>query len=192
MRIDGHEKVEFGPLSFCQRDFPHSSTLIVKKAKGESPTSFDFDHEFSDQHKERHIYRYTNDGVLLDFEGAEVTCGGVAQTSETEFSPPQNKVQLPLRVGARWSGEGGDEGRTEHYQAKVLRKEKLTVAGRTTQTFVIEIAIDMTGSERGRRFQRWWYSPNLALPVRWYEEIEAERSGATYQMEAMFTVVSLP
>jgi hypothetical protein len=192
VRIDGHESVSFGPFSACSRDLPESTTLVVNRASGESSTSFVFDHTFSGEHKERHIYRYTDQGVFLDFEGAEVTCRGVRQTAETEFSPPQRRVALPLRVGASWSGSGGDSGRTEDYRAEVVGKDRVEVEGRGFIAFVIETSITLTGDESGRRFQRWWFAPDAGMALRWYEEIEATRFGATYSMQATFTVASLP
>ena len=50
----------------------------------------------------------------------------------------------------------------------------------------------LTGQENGRRFQRWWYSPSMAMPVQWYEEISASRMGATYSMAATFAIRSVP
>jgi hypothetical protein len=192
VRVQGSERVKFGPLSFCERDFPDTSTLGVKPAEGEGPSAFDFDHTFSSLHSERHIYRYSPGSIMLLFEGAQVSCGGIEQGSETSFSPPEEKVRLPVRAGASWSGSAGDAERTEAYSARVLRTERLSVSGRAFTVFVIETSIEMTGQESGRRFQRWWFAPELAMPLKWYEEIEAARMGATYSMEATFTITSLP
>jgi hypothetical protein len=192
VRVEGSERVKFGPLSFCERDLPESSTLGVKPAEGEGPATFDFDHPFSSLHSERHIYRYSSGSITLLFEGAEVSCGGIEQGSETSFSPPEEKVRLPVRVGASWSGSAGDAERTEAYSARVLRAERLSVSGRTFTVFVIETSIEMTGQESGRRLQRWWFAPERAMALKWHEEIEAARMGATYSMEATFTITSLP
>jgi hypothetical protein len=190
--MSGHESVHFGPVSICNRDLPATAPLSVSKAQGETPTSYVFDLPISGDHTERHIYRFDGNELFLDFEGARVTCAGISQTSEVSFSPPELRVKGPLAVGAAWSGRAGDQDRTESYRANVVRSESLVVAGLTVITFVIETSIDLTGSESGHRFQRWWYAPSLGMPVRWYEEISAERSGATYSEQATFTVVSLP
>jgi hypothetical protein len=192
IRMSGHESVHFGPVSICNRDLPSSAQLSVSKAEGETPTSYVFDLPISGDHTERHIYRFEGDELFLDFEGARVTCAGISETSEVSFSPPELRARAPLSVGGSWSGRSGDEDRTESYRTTVVRTESITVAGLTVPTFVIETSIDLTGNENGRRFQRWWYAPTLGLPVRWYEEISAERRGATYSEQATFTVVSLP
>jgi hypothetical protein len=192
VRMNGSESVHFGPVSICNRSLPSSGSFAVNRAQGETPTSYVFDFPISDDHTERHIYRYEGDQMFLDFEGARVTCAGVSQTSEVSFSPPELRVAAGLKVGAEWSGRSGDADRTEAYRASVVRTESVTVAGVAVASFVIETRIDLSGSESGHRFQRWWYAPSLGLPVKWYEEISAARSGATYQERATFTVVSLP
>jgi hypothetical protein len=190
--IDGTERIRFGPVSFCSRRFPTSSTLVIKHAAGESPASFAFDHQFSSLHKERHIYRYARQGVFLDFEGASVNCGGIEQESENSFKPGELKVQLPLHEGDSWRGRSVGTHRTENYTAKVARREAVTVRGRAYPTYVIEYTVQMVGDEQGRRFQRWWYAPSLAIPLRWHEEIDASRMGATYSESATFRLTSLP
>jgi hypothetical protein len=190
--IDGTERVRFGPVSFCSRGFPTRSTLVIKHAAGETPTAFAFDHELSSLHKERHIYRYTRQGVFLDFEGASVNCGGIEQETENSFKPPELKVQLPLHVGDSWRGRSVGAHRTESYSAKVIRREAVSVQGRAYSAYVIEHTVQMTGEESGRRFQRWWYAPSLAISLRWHEEIDASRMGATYSESATFRITSLP
>ena len=74
---------------------------------------------------------------------------------------------------------------------RVLRTETLTIAGRRVATFVIETSIEMTGSEHGSRLQRWWYSPSLALPVRWHEEYQAARGPASYEANLTVTFADL-
>jgi hypothetical protein len=193
VRVEGSEGVHFTAFGFCNRDFPASATLFVKDSyEGrESPTSFQFDISYSTRHFERHHYRYTSAGVFLDYEFAEVSCAGAAQSTNLPYSPPQEKVRLPLRVGATWSGEGGDAERTERYSARVLRKETLTVDGRNLDVYVIETTIEMSGDEHGSRLQRWWYAPAVAMPVRWFEEFNAARGPATYEASLTVTLVDL-
>jgi hypothetical protein len=196
VHVDGSEKVRFGPVSFCDRRLPTTSTLIVSKSAGESATSYNFDHGFfpgqKDMHDERHIYRYTKSGVFLDYEQATVTCAGIRQATIISFRPPELKVRLPLRVGAKWTGRGGNGSRTETYSTRVVRSETLRIGGKRIPTYVIEASITLTGQESGRRFQRWWYAPSRAMAMRWHEEISASRMGATYSMAATFAIQSMP
>ena len=193
VRVDGREGVRFTALGFCNRSFPATSTLYVKgDYQGRATTtSYQFDIQYSSLHSERHHYRYTPQGVFLEYEFAQVSCAGTAQATNVDYSPPQEKVRLPLRVGASWNGQGGDAQRTETYAAKVLRTETLTIAGRAVNTYVIETSIRMTGDEHGTRLQQWWYAPTLAMPVQWHEEYDAARGPASYEAQLTVTLVDL-
>ena len=196
LRVEGSEKVDFGPVSFCSQKLPESTSLVVSKAAGESATSYDFDVPYfpgsTGKHDERHVYRYTTAGVFLDYEIATVTCQGVRQSSDTSFSPPQLRVRPSLAVGATWTNHGGDSDRTESSSSRVTRAETLTIAGHRVPTYVIETTTSFTGSESGSRTQTWWWSPAWAMPVKWSEHIDGHRSGAAYSEDVTVTVTSRP
>lgn len=196
LKVQGSEKVDFGPVSFCSQALPSSTDLVVSKAQGESPTSYDFDLPYfpgqTGKHDERHLYRYTDKAVFLDYEIATVTCQGVRQSSDTDYTPPQTRVQLPLAVGKSWKNVGGDSDRTETSTSKVTRTETLTVQGRSVTTWVIETSTTFTGSESGSRTQTWWYAPTWAMPLKWYEHIDGRRSGAAYSEDVTVSVVRAP
>jgi len=196
LQVDGQEHVKFGPFSACSNTFPNSSTLVIQPASGEPAGSYDFDHRFypnkANKHDERHIYRYTNSGVVLSFEQATVTCGGVKQSSAVNFQPAQLRVQQPLQAGASWHTDGGDGARTERGAFQVVGQENVTVAGHTYLTWVIDTHVSMSGDETGTRDQRWWWSPDLAVPLKWHESLSGKRSGATYSEDVTVSVVGLP
>jgi hypothetical protein len=196
LTVAGSENVKFGPFSFCGRDFPAASTLVVAPADGEPAGSYNFDvrlfPDSAGQHDERHIYRYGADGVTQNFESATVTCSGVRQSSEVSYSPVQPRVRFPLKIGAEWTGSGGDAQRTETYRTKVTGTDVLTLAGRKIPVFVVETNSEFTGSEKGTRLQRWWYSPAYAMPLRWSDRTQGSRTGATYTNDVTITVTSLP
>ena len=85
-----------------------------------------------------------------------------------------------------------DAERTEAARSTVLRAERVTVDGRPLTTYVVETRIDISGAESGSRLQRWWWSPELALPVRIDERISARRSGGEYTSDVSISVVDLP
>lgn len=196
LRVSGAEKVTFGPFSFCGRDLPSASELVVAPATGEPDGSYNFDVRFfpgeAGKHDERHIYRYAAGGVDLTFESATVTCSGVRQGSDISFSPAQRCVIAPLKVGATWSGTGGDADRTEKYTSVVTSAETLEIAGLRVPVFVIDTRTTFSGSESGERTRRWWYAPSLAMPVKWADTTSGGRSGAKYSNEITVTVSRLP
>jgi len=196
LSVDGEEHVKFGPFSACSNKFPTSSSLVIQPASGEPAGSYDFDHRFypnnANRHDERHIYRYTSAGVFLGFEQATVTCGGVKQSSAVNYQPTQKRVQLPLSTGATWHTDGGDGSRTEKATFDVVGQDSVTVEGRAYTTWVIDTHVSMSGDETGTRDQRWWWSPDLAVPLKWHESLSGKRSGATYSEDVTVTVVGLP
>lgn len=196
LAVAGSENVKFGPFSFCGRDFPTASTLVVAPAEGEPAGSYNFDVRLfpgsAGQHDERHIYRYAADGVTQNFESATVTCSGVRQSSEVSYAPVQPRVKFPLKVGAQWSGTGGDAERTETYRTKVTGTDVISLAGVKILVYVVETNSEFTGSEKGTRLQRWWYAPSLAMPLRWSDRTQGSRTGATYTNDVTVTVTSLP
>ena len=196
LQVDGQEHVKMGPFSACSNTFPSSSSLVVQPASGEPSGSYDFDHRFypskANRHDERHIYRYTGSGVVLSFEQATVTCGGVKQSSSVTFTPAQLRVRLPLHDGASWQTNGGDGARTEHGSFQVVGQENVTVGGHAYATWVIDAHVSMSGDESGTRDQRWWWSPDLAVPLKWHESLSGKRSGATYSEDVTVSVVGLP
>jgi hypothetical protein len=196
LAVQGSEKVQFGPVSFCSQTLPSSTHLVVKRAAGESPTSYDFDVPFfpssAGRHDERHIYRYTSTAVFLDYEIATVTCQGVRQSSDTSFTPEQKRVEIPLQVGASWHSHGGGASRTEDATTTVLRTEALQIQERSVLTYVIETTTSFTGDESGTRDQTWWYAPSWAMPVKWHEKQSGHRSGASYSGDITATVLAHP
>ena len=196
LAVDGSEDVKFGPYSACHNTFPSRSSLVISPASGEPSGSYDFDQRFfpdnAGKHDERHIYRYTDKGVFLSFEQATVTCAGVKQSTTVSYSPTQLRVPASPSVGQSWRNDGGDSGRTESGSSQVVGTATVVVAGYSYRTLVIDTHLDMTGDEKGSRDQRWWWSPDLGVPLKWHESLSGSRSGATYSEDVTFTVVSTP
>jgi hypothetical protein len=194
--VQGSESVRFGAVSFCSQQLPTRTSLVVSKAAGEAAGSYNADVRYfpdrAGQHDERHIYRYGPKGVFLEYENATVTCQGVRQSTEVSFDPAQLRVQLPLRVGSRWSTSGGDGARTEKGTSTVEATDLLRVGGEQVTTYRITTHIDISGDESGSRDQVWWYAPSWSLPVKWSERIDASRSGASYREDVTVTVLSRP
>ena len=196
LSVSGSEHVKFGPFSACTNTFPSSSSLVVQPASGEPAGSFNFDLRFypnnPNRHDERHIYRYGDAGVFLSYEQATVTCGGVKQSSAVNYDPAQPRVRQPLSSGASWRSTCGDSARTERATTQVVGSDTVVIDGHTYSTWVIDTHVDMSGDESGTRDQRWWWSPDLGMPVKWHESLSGKRSGATYSEDVTITVVGLP
>lgn len=196
LRVSGYEQPKFGPFSVCKNTFPSHATLDVHKASGEGTNAFDFDLRLypgqPNKHDERHIYRYSNDSVDQVYEAETVTCSGMKQSTEVDYSPPQVRVKLPLRSGESWHNHGGGSARTESGDSKVVGASRIAVQGRSYQVYEIKTHLTMSGSETGTRDQTWWYAPSLGIPLKWTETLNGRRSGANYREQLTVTVASLP
>jgi hypothetical protein len=196
LAVHGAEEAKFGPIGACHNNFPSRATLAVHHASGESPTAYDFDMRLypskPNQHDERHIYDYSPSAVTLSFEEETVTCSGIKQSSTVNYTPTQTRVQLPLTVGKTWHNHGGGSSRTETGTSKVEKRSSITVQGKRYAVYEISTTLALTGSETGERDQTWWYSPALAMPLRFGETLHGNRSGAKYSEYYSATVVGLP
>jgi hypothetical protein len=196
LAVSGEESAKFGPISACHNTFPSRATLDVHHAAGESPTSYDFDMRMypgqANRHDERHIYKYSKSAMILTYEEETVTCSGIKQSSTVDYSPAQVRVELPLTVGRTWHNHGGGSARTETGTSTVVKRTSLTVQGTSYQVYEIATKLALTGNETGERDQVWWYSPQLAMPLRFSETLHGNRSGAKYSESYTASVVGIP
>jgi hypothetical protein len=196
LAVSGSESAKFGPISACNNTYPSRATLDVHHATGESPTSYDFDMRLypgsPNKHDERHIYTYSKNSVVLTYEAETVTCSGIKQSTAVDYSPHQTRVELPLTVGASWHNHGGGTSRTETGTSQVVRRTTVSIQGTSYPVYEIVTKLTMTGSETGTRDQTWWYSPQLAMPLKFSETLQGKRSGANYSESYTASVISLP
>jgi hypothetical protein len=196
LAVTGSETAKFGPISACNNTFPSRATLDVHHAAGESATSDDFDMRLypgqANKHDERHIYDFSKRSVVLSYEEETVTCSGIKMSTTVDYAPAQTRVALPLTVGKSWHNHGGGSSRTETGTSQVVKKTSLSVQGKSYAVYEIATKLTMTGSETGTRDQVWWYSPQLAMPLKFSESLQGQRSGAKYSEGYTASVVSLP
>jgi hypothetical protein len=196
LAVSGQESAKFGPISACHNTFPSRSTLDVHHASGESASSYDFDLRMypnqANRHDERHIYQYSTRSVILTYEQETVTCSGIKQSSVVDYSPAQTRVELPLAVGKSWRNHGGGSSRTETGTSSVVKRSSLKIEGKSYQVYEIVTKLKLTGSETGERDQTWWYSPQLAMPLKFGETLHGNRSGAKYSESYNASVIGIP
>jgi hypothetical protein len=196
LAVSGSENATLGPIPLCSNTFPSRSTLAVHHTTGEPATSYDFDllmyPDSPNQHEERHTYQYSKRSVVLTSEQETVTCLGLPQSSEVDYSPSQIRVELPLKVGNRWHNNGGGTARTEAGKSQVVKRTSMRIKGTAYPVYKIVTTLTMTGSETGQRDETWWYSPQLAMPLKFSETVTGQQSGATYTESYTASVVSLP
>lgn len=198
LAVSGVEKVKFGPITGCTNTFPATSSLTISKAVGYPTNSYNFDLRYytddPSRPDERQIYTYgTNRSVSKPYELDSVTCAGVKQASEVDYSPSQLRVaSSDLHVGQSWKVNGGGTSRTEKGTFTVTSRTSLTVQGHSYVVYVITSPLTLTGSDSGTRNDTWWWSPALAIPLKYSEAYNAKRSDANYSNNVTASVVALP
>ena len=78
----------------------------------------------------------------------------------------------PLRVGATWTDRYVAGTLPITARATVLRKDAVEVDGVRRPVMVIRSVTDTGGTHPGRRTDTMWWSPGLALPLRWTIDME--------------------
>lgn len=114
----------------------------------------------------------------LTYQTDETGVNPLKYVDGTSISPRNELVQFPLEVGKQWSGtfiskNPRNKIYVNNYKTFVLRKERISVAGGTFDTFCIEQTISFKDSENnngggiypdyasGSSTQRLWFAPEV-------------------------------
>lgn len=173
-----------GASGFGSRDFPSTMSLVVHTDKNRTNERV-FDLRFSDDHEEREIVRYGDDGLAFVYEAGSITFGPGTQTSEGTYNPPMVQVPFPLAAGRTVSGtspvtdSSGNTPRTEKWKTTILGTDVITVLGAPRETWVVEIQRNTPSgaTEEVDRYRKYWYDPSLGIWVKWTERFSAARNG---------------
>jgi hypothetical protein len=168
---------------FGSRSFPNQMTMVAHSGNGLGPGQVVLDLTYSSDHTEREILDRVASGLAFDFEGGQVTFGGVAQNNQGDYRPPMVQVPTQLVPGQTVSGSSqviasdGSTERTEDWTVHVVDQETVTAAGQAVPTW--KVTIDRTSrpgsSQKITRSRTYWYDPARALWVRYTEREHGEQ-----------------
>jgi hypothetical protein len=196
--VDGEERASF----FGSRRFPAQMTTVVHGASGLMPDQLVFDVRYSDQHEQRQVVGFRDDGIYWDYEAGSVTFGPRTETSEADYEPPMLQVPRPLEVGVTRTGTSqakdarGSVVRTEDWKVSVVGREQVSVAGGAVDAWKVQVERKSRpgSSETVARSRTYWYDPGRAIWVKYTETLHAERGQAgfnfTYDYQVTATLVS--
>ena len=178
--VAGEERV----TGLGSRRFPERMTTVVHSGPGLAADQLVFDLRYSDEHEEREIIGFRDDGIYFDFEGGSVTFGPRTETNEGDYEPPLLQLPRPMEAGVTRSGtttvkrSDGTVSRTEDWTVKVVGKETLTVAGAAVETWKVETdRKSRPGSaEINNRQRTYWYDPARAIWVRFTDVLHGSRT----------------
>jgi hypothetical protein len=161
-RQSGSERGGAGPLSIS-RGLPAQARYVVTLV----PEGYQEELDISEQHKEGVRFRVTKAGTRATWRRTDVTFLGIGRDDRRDLVPPP--LQLPARLppGRTWSGRYVAGELPVSYRSEVLRRESVQVGGRRLPVVVYRSSSDTGGAHPGTRVDTIWWSPALALPLRW-------------------------
>ena len=168
---------------FGSRSFPNQMMMVAHGSNGLGPSRVVLDVTYSSDHTEREILDRTASGLAFDFEGGQVTFGGVSQNNQGDYRPPMVQVPGQLAPGQTVTGTSqviasdGSTERTEDWTVHVVDQETLTVAGQAVPTWKVTIdrASRPGSSQKITRSRTYWYDPARALWVKYTEREHGEQ-----------------
>jgi hypothetical protein len=184
---------------FGSRQYPSEMTIAAHGAPALAKDQAVLDLSFSPQHQERDIVAYRGDSIAFTFEGGSITFGPATQTSEADYVPAMTQIPLPLRAGDKRTGtteakaKNGTVSRVEDWTVRVVGQETLTIAGKSTPTWVVttERKSRPGSAEQATRSRTYWYDPARRVWVKWKEKMHGERKtvGFTFLYDTNYEAV---
>jgi hypothetical protein len=161
-RQDGSEKGGVGP-AHISRDLPEEARYVVTKAEGGYRAQL----SMSQEHIEGVTVRVGAAGSREVARRTKVTFLGFGRDDRRVLRPAPLWLPRKLAVGRTWGGSyrAGDLPVT--YRSRVLRRDAVEVDGRRWAVWVVRSESTTGGVHPGDRTDTWWWSPRLALPLRW-------------------------
>jgi hypothetical protein len=182
--VSGTEQAPF----VGSRKYPEKMTTVVHSGPGLKADQLVFDLTYSDNHAEREIVGFRNDGIYFDFEGGSITFGPRTETSQADYEPPILEVPAALQPGlsrtgvTKAKGADGNVSRTEDWKVTVVGQEQVTVGGASVPTWKIQVDRKFRPGtpDQGYRNRTLWFDPARNIWVKFAEVFHGERTQAGF------------
>ena len=161
-RQEGSEEGGIGPASLS-RDLPGEARYVVTRAEGGYRAQL----SMSQEHVEGVTLRVGRAGTHEVARRTKVTFLGFGRDDRRTLRPAPLWLPARLSAGRTWAGSytAGDLPVT--YRSRVLRRDAVEVDGRRWAVWVVRSQSRTGGAHPGDRTDTWWWSPRLALTLRW-------------------------
>ncbi|MFA5889563.1 MAG: hypothetical protein WDA27_01200 [Actinomycetota bacterium] len=183
----GTERVQMSGASPCSWQVKDVSLVV-----NDDGNTKVFDWTISSQHQERLMIQYRPAGMFTAFAGAAVTCLGVRQTNEDDYSPPIRRVAFPLKVGTKWTSTSKTKSRTEKIRGTILARETLTLPAGKFDTFKVQVRGTLSGGQEGTYVSTMWISPELGLQVKQTADVDVRQGSTSFTSKVQFLLRSHP
>jgi hypothetical protein len=179
--VEGYEEA----TAFGRRELPSEMTMSIDDAPPDdgSVASLEgnelvFDLFFSEDHTEREVVAYRDDGVAFTYESSSVMFGpGVTQSSDATYDPAMLQVPARLAKGATFEGTStatasdGSQRRIEDWTVTVDGREMIDVFGREVNAWIVSIDRKTRpgSAEQLTRSRKYWFDPARGIWAKWEE-----------------------
>ncbi len=167
MRQSGRERGGVGPVTLS-RSLPGAAFYVVTLQPGGYREELDI----SEEHVESVDLRVRPTETREVARRTTVTFLGVGRDDRRTMRPPPLRMPRPLRVGSTWTDRYVAGSLPFTARARVLRRDAVEIDAARRPVMVIRSVTDTGGTHPGRRTDTMWWSPRLALPLRWTIDME--------------------
>jgi hypothetical protein len=161
-RQDGSERGGVGP-AHISRDLPDEARYVVTGADG----GYRAELGMSQEHIEGVTIRVGEAGSREVARRTKVTFLGFGRDDRRALRPPPLWLPARLSAGRTWGGSYTAGELPVTYRNRVLRRDAVEVDGRRWAVWVVRSDSRTGGVHPGERTDTWWWSPRIALPLRW-------------------------
>jgi hypothetical protein len=159
--LRGRECGGFGPICL-PRELPSRARLTVTR----QATRIVLALALSADHLEAETLEQRARGLYLTAQRTKISFVGVERDDRRRARPVTLALPRDLRVGRRWTQAFRIGTLPAERSSRVLRSERVSIAGRSFATWVIERTSTTRGGFAGTETVRTWYAPALGLDVR--------------------------
>ena len=161
-RQEGSERGGVGP-AHLSRDLPDVARYVVTA----SPGGYREELDISKEHIEAVTLRVGPRGTREVARRTKVTFLGFGRDDRRDLRPPPLRLPARLSAGRTWSGSYAAGSLPVTFRSRVERADAIEVDGRRYKVWVVRSDSDTGGVHPGTRIDVMWWSPRLALPLRW-------------------------
>ncbi|MGD9696047.1 MAG: hypothetical protein AB7V42_10350 [Thermoleophilia bacterium] len=161
-RQEGRESGGIGPAS-VSRDLPGRAVYVVRLVPG----GYEEDLEISEQHIESVRFLMRPAGARAVSRRTKVTFLGIGRDQTDRQRPPPLVTPRSLPVGRAWRQDYRAGDLPVSVLSRVTEAQTMELGGRRYAVRVIRTVARTGGSHPGTRTDTLWWSPALAMPLRW-------------------------
>lgn len=176
----------------CERyDLPPRQRVEARRSGSSGAVTVVTEAHMSGDRVLRTTTRYTPQSASITDVHTSFNYEGFKFSQTYHPQPPVTSMQLPLDVGAKWSGSWQDDTSGD-YRVEVLRREAVTAGGKTCNCFVLDTFTRFRGDFQGTADITAWIDPATNVPVRSRGKIDLTTAFGRYKTAFLISLATGP